>query len=285
MAFSIIDEYLLDFDIVASSINIASIPSLKKWIHKTIYDNIRHKAIWPNQIRLFGPGDHFNNVTENIKINPNEFEYSEPIMEIKEDIITKKSLPKKEFVVGVSLFFPEGKENSPPDGFELLDKTCTGNYAANLNSGSKNQRNVYICVKKDVIGSPITDISVVNENNLEDLPPEYRVIRVTYCGEEAYIKQIFNKNDNSNITTFLCYEKGNKQSGYIEDIKIMFDEEIIKVRELKHYNQSQEIDAFPIGYTMLEINNVLQANGNKKRIFLCLKRVGGTKLKSLIKKR
>eukprot|EP00339_Tiarina_fusa_P010306 CAMPEP_0117012054 /NCGR_PEP_ID=MMETSP0472-20121206/10230_1 /TAXON_ID=693140 ORGANISM="Tiarina fusus, Strain LIS" /NCGR_SAMPLE_ID=MMETSP0472 /ASSEMBLY_ACC=CAM_ASM_000603 /LENGTH=244 /DNA_ID=CAMNT_0004715031 /DNA_START=1287 /DNA_END=2021 /DNA_ORIENTATION=- len=105
----------------------------------------------------------------------------------------------------------------------------------------------------------------------------------THYGEDAFISEDSSGDELSRV--YFCYEKAMRtsgSSGFLCDIRVMFDSEIQKVRELKLRNQTQGIDEFPVGYTTLKVNTILLPNGKKKNVYLCLKRVGGTKLKSLV---
>lgn len=275
MAYSIIDEYLLDFEIAISSINFAGIPALRKWIHKVIYESIRNTALWPNQMHLFGPKDHLF-FKRDIMIIPDSavLDYAESLIKPDEP---KPKNHSEDFISGVTLFFPDGENSSPPESYELIDRTCTGNYAANLNSGSSH-RNVYLCIKRSTEGNALTDVGVIKDSELDSLPSGYRVIQMSYYGEEAYIKE---DKDNNNSKSFLTYEKAPHQKGYIQDIKVLFDEEIPKVREMKLHNETIGSSDFPVGYTMVKINS-FNTKDRTKSIYLCFKRIGGTSLKTLV---
>ena len=270
MAVSIIDKYLLDFEIVASSFNLGSIPTLRTYMQSAIYENIQNIALWPNQIRLFGPGDHLYQATP----PPPSRELSHAI-----PIESNSESSQSKFISAITLFYPDGENSSPPEGFELVDRTCTGNYAANLSSGSKYERSVYLCVKTSTKGTPLTNIGTIRQNALDQLPEDFRLVMATHYGEDAFIAEPIKGDELSRV--YFCYEKGPRQKGYLVDIRVMFDEEISKVRELKLRNQTQGLDEFPIGYTTRKVNAVKQVNGKVKNVYLCLKRIGGAKLMPL----
>jgi hypothetical protein len=273
IAISIVDEYLLDFHIAANKISLTMIPALRKWMQTLIYEKIKHLVLWPNQIRLCGPADHLH-TSQGCPMEPLDLQHAE-------------SLPSETignpYVTGISLFFPEGESSSPPEGFELIDRTCTGSYAANLNSGSSAARAVYLCINKSTSGPAITDIGGIKASQFEQgtMPEGYRAIRISHFGEDAFISESSTGDQGSRL--YISYEKADPRKGIIEDVKVMFGEEVSKVRELKARWLDIGTEDFPLGYTILRLHTVPQDEAGKppKSIFLCFKRRGGTILRPL----
>ena len=292
MGMSILEDYLLNFDIkISNLLPITAIPQLKEWLQTTIKNLVEKKFKWPKQTKVFGPIDHFlTSINEQVVI-PFEFEdklkYSENILRNEEVNFNFKEqeIP----IVGINLYFPNSN-NTIPEGWELLEKSASGRYRANLNNKNNKEKEVYFIIKKyrkkssdaeDTANdeSVLTDVAFTYLKNIDSLPSGYKVSLQNFSGEESFISQS-NKNDEDSRIYLACERKRIDQiasCGFITDIQVCFENEI----ELLKKNESNSQTFSPSGYYFIKIHEYSILDSEQRNsVYLAIKFVGGSKLKS-----
>ncbi|KAL0276469.1 UNVERIFIED_CONTAM: hypothetical protein PYX00_004034 [Menopon gallinae] len=99
-------------------------------------------------------------------------------------------------ITDITVIFPDNDEYCP-DGWECLDQTPTG-LTANLNYGSMNSGEVYICYRRGRDKPPLVDIGVLYENK-DRILADSEIVLKTPTGRSAIV--------NSTTRTFLTYRR------------------------------------------------------------------------------
>mmetsp|Transcript_1594 Transcript_1594/g.5626 ORF Transcript_1594/g.5626 Transcript_1594/m.5626 type:complete len:852 (+) Transcript_1594:33-2588(+) len=243
VSLSLIGRPDIDFKVnLLGRVNGSRISGLYDWIREAIHTSIHPLLVWPQSMSMTLEGDYLpHHMLGRWAGPPGELLESSPA----------ENLPIAE--VGVVT----ANEETLPEGWEVLGRTVSGFFPADLNHGSAD-RELYICYRRVAPGEerpPINGICLIFPDLGEAPPPDFTVVQLTVGGADADL-------NTGGDAAYLAFSRGAEKP----------------LTEVALFNETEE-NVKPRGYAVLELTpGGRTANLNKGKaadvLYVCYR--GGT---------
>lgn len=217
VSLSLVGKPDIDFKVnILGRVNGARIKGLYDWIRTAIHNSIFPLLLWPQSMSVSLEGTYLPHHVLGRWAGPPQslLEHERPQTPIAE--------------IGVVT----ANEETLPDGWELLGRTVTGFFPADLNHGSAD-RELYICYRRaeqDEPRPPINGLCLLYPETGESPPQDFTVVQLTVGGSDADL-------NTGGEPTYLAFTRG-EQSPIVD---------------LALFNETRE-HVKPKGFTVLELS-------------------------------